>query len=216
MCFSATASFIASGGITGVGLATKPQIKQKRDYPLLAIPFIFALQQAIEGAVWLSIGTSAQACTTYSFVLFTHIFWPMFVPIAFYFHERDEDRRNKIKVFIFIGIALGLYLGFSLIKSGLYFVVQENHLGYFYNAYGDWFLMILYFIVTVVPPLLSSSKLLRFFGWSLVISYIVTYMFFIEALFSVWCFFAAVLSIQIFLHFYLLKTAQARKKLSHN
>lgn len=206
MCFSATASFIASGGITAVGLATKPEIKQKRDIPLAVIPFIFALQQAIEGAVWLSIGSGvSEICTTYSFVFFSHIFWPMFVPIAFYMHERDLELRSKLKYFIAVGLALGLYLGFFLFKNGLNFVPQPNHLAYYYDVFGDWVTMILYIIVTVIPPMLSSSRMLRIFGWSLVISYIGTYIFFTQALFSVWCFFAAILSILISLHFYLIK-----------
>lgn len=202
MCFSASASFLASAGITSVGLATRPQVKHKRDYPLASIPFIFAVQQAIEGAVWLSLGTASLTYLTYSFVFFSHLFWPAFVPIAFYLREREQENRRSLRPFILLGLFTSAYLTYFLIDSGLQFLVTNNHLGYYYYVYGDWLLMLAYFFATVVPPLLSSSKILNYFGWSLIVSYFVSYVYAAEALFSVWCFFAALLSIIIFGHFW--------------
>jgi hypothetical protein len=203
MCFSASASFLASAGITSVGIITKPQVKHKKDYPLVAIPFIFAIQQAIEGAVWLSLGTASVTCLTYSFVFFSHLFWPAFVPVAFYLQEKDAESKRSLRLFIILGIFTSAYLTYFLFKSGLNFLVNNNHLGYYYYVYGDWLLMLVYFMSTVVPPILSSSKILNYFGWALAVSYFISYVYAAEALFSVWCFFAALLSIIIFGHFWL-------------
>ena len=57
MCFSATASFAAAALLLGIGTLTlKSALAAHRqaDLPFAAIPMLFALQQLIEGVIWLT------------------------------------------------------------------------------------------------------------------------------------------------------------------
>mgnify|MGYP000091041284 FL=1 len=55
MCFSATASFAASAVLGATGIATLAKTKDRKMLPLATIPLVFAIQQAIEGGLWLTI-----------------------------------------------------------------------------------------------------------------------------------------------------------------
>jgi uncharacterized membrane protein len=58
---------------------------------------------------------------------------------------------------------------------------------------------ILYFLATVVSPFISSVKKMWLFGLSIGIAYIITHLFFEDYELSVWCFFAAIISIVVFI-----------------
>lgn len=202
MCFSATASFLASGTIGGIGIASRSQIKEKSDYALAAIPFIFTIQQAIEGILWLNMGGPWQMHFAYAFVFFSHLFWPAYVPIAFYLQEKDPNTKKLLKNFIPLGLATSLYLAVFLLMNGLHVSVQAHHLTYAFEVLFGEFSMVLYLLATILPPALSSSRMLKFFSLTLVISYLVSFLAYQQALFSVWCFSAAILSLIIFVHFW--------------
>jgi hypothetical protein len=58
MCFSATASFSAAVVIGSVGIVTLRAAAVKHDYRILALaalPLLFALQQVVEGLLWLDL-----------------------------------------------------------------------------------------------------------------------------------------------------------------
>jgi hypothetical protein len=55
MCFSATASFTAGATLSALGIATLTQIRSRRELLLGSFPLLFAIQQFIEGLVWLTI-----------------------------------------------------------------------------------------------------------------------------------------------------------------
>jgi hypothetical protein len=54
MCFSASASFIAGGSLSAVGVATLKQTKARTELPLAMIPLLFGVQQLTEGVIWLT------------------------------------------------------------------------------------------------------------------------------------------------------------------
>lgn len=202
MCFSATASFVAGGALAGLGFANKPKIIHPTDLPLAAIPFIFSVQQIIEGFVWMGEGASWQIYFAYAFVIIAFLFWPAVVPYAFYMQETSERSRRQILYLIPLGLLVSGYLTFFLITNPLHFDSNCcNHIQYYYNVFGEHYVMALYLFATVLPPLLSSSRWLNFFGLSLGIAYLVSFFLYFQGLFSVWCFFAAILSFLILMHF---------------
>lgn len=202
MCFSAPASFAASGVLAVTGIVTRKNVQTKSDYALAAIPFIFAIQQFTEGLVWLTNGTSWQIYFAYAFVFFSHLFWPAYVPYAFYKQEQDKNTKNLLKNFIPLGIATSLYLAIFLILNGLHVSVQGHHLTYAFDVVFGEFSMVLYLLATILPPALSSSRILKLFSLTLVVSYLTSFLVYSQALFSVWCFMAAILSLIITGHFW--------------
>lgn len=61
--------------------------------------------------------------------------------------------------------------------------------------------MVLYLAATCVCSFFSSHKIINIFGALALLLFIVAYWFYTVAFFSVWCFFAAILSVVIYLHF---------------
>ena len=114
MCFSASASFAASGGLLVTGLAIQRYKSVSSNEQLFAaIPFMFAAHQFSEGLVWLGVsGTVAEpiqwaAIHFFSFIAFA--LWPVYVPLAMYRYEKSRLRRFILPL-QFIGIIVGLYL----------------------------------------------------------------------------------------------------------
>lgn len=200
MCFSAPASFIASGVLTTLGLANKKQIKEKSDYLLGAMPFIFALQQAIEGTVWLTLGTPIQFYLSSAFLFFSHFFWPAYVPLAFYTQETNPETKKILKFFIPIGLIVAFYIGGSVLLNGFYLSNHQHHLSYTFNIKYVEVATAIYLIATVLPSAFSSNKTLKFFSFTLAASYIFSAFAYREASISVWCFFGAILSSIIIFH----------------
>ena len=55
MCFSATANFVGSGVLGGLGAITLSKVKHRRELLFASIPMLFAAHQFIEGFVWLGL-----------------------------------------------------------------------------------------------------------------------------------------------------------------
>jgi hypothetical protein len=61
--------------------------------------------------------------------------------------------------------------------------------------------LVLYIAATCVSALFSSQRIVNLFGALAFVLFVVAFWFYYVAFFSVWCFFAAILSVMIFLHF---------------
>jgi hypothetical protein len=96
MCFSATASFAASAALGTISLTTLTKVKNKRHLPLVLIPLFFALQQFVEGLLWLTITGSGKYTMelTYLFSFFALWWWPFYFPFTAYLMERQKNTKK--------------------------------------------------------------------------------------------------------------------------
>ena len=65
--------------------------------------------------------------------------------------------------------------------------------------------MTLYLMSTTLSPFLSSYRTVKLFGVLLLLSFAAAYALYATWFISVWCFFAALLSVAVYLHFVLRK-----------
>ncbi len=123
MCFSATASFVASAGLAAIGVASIRKVKDKQQMPLASIPIIFAVQQFAEGLVWLSVTRdgweSIQYPASYAFLIVAQVIWPILFPTAFMFFEEDKVRKKLLKLLIIPGIIVAFYFLFILFTRNM-------------------------------------------------------------------------------------------------
>jgi hypothetical protein len=204
MCFSATASFIAGAGLSTVGVATIKKTKEKSEIPFAAIPLLFGIQQAIEGVVWLSFSYHApliHALATYGFAFFAYAFWPMFIPFAVRHLEKEVWRKKVLSLFQIIGLAVGIYITYYMLSSGVTSAVTHESITYNFDQPFGNYAFVLYIIAGCGSFFVSSKKNINFLGLLLVISLMMAYFFFSTYVVSTWCFFAAILSIIIYFHF---------------
>ena len=202
MCFSATASFAAGGALGTAGVLTLTQVKTKRDIPLAAIPLLFGIQQTIEGVIWVSFGVpTLNTVMTYAYLFFAYVLWPVLVPIAVLLVETHPVRKNILRILSLIGLAMGAYLLYFIFTDPGKAHIVNHSLAYDYRHLYNLLPLSLYVAVTCGSGLVSSSKILNIFATAVLISFFVAYWFYSITFISVWCFFAAILSIIIFWYF---------------
>lgn len=206
MCFSATASIVAGTALSVAGVATTVRArKRKAALPFAMLPLLFGIQQLAEGLVWLSFGSqvsSFNAVATYLFSLFAFIIWPIFVPFAVVLLETVPWRRKMLYICQVLGLAVGLYLLYMHTAIPVTSHIAENHIIYTSTHFYGLLVLVLYFISTIGSCLLSSQRILQVFGAITFFSAAAAHWFYTEAFVSVWCFFAAALSIIVCSYFF--------------
>lgn len=201
MCFSASASFIAGAGLSAAGVVTLQQTKKRAEVPFALIPLLFGVQQASEGVLWLSFlyrWPQVQTFTTYFFTAFSHVLWPAFVPFAVLMLERDRKRRKVMYGLWGAGLAVALFHLYYMIAYPLTAEVTCNSIVYHMPRRFLPLVLLCYFASTCGAPLASSHRLVRWFGAAALGFAALAYMFYEVSFVSVWCFFAAALSIMIY------------------
>lgn len=205
MCFSAPASFgVASVlGLAGAGAISK--VTERREIPLASVPLVFATQQAIEGALWLSLGNDDLSRWAVplanGFMFMALVVWPLWPPLAAILVERERRRRLAMIVILLVAIPLA-FRGLSGMWTHAYeacvmqnSIAYSNGLPYLPRQFAG------YVLCACFPFLLSSYKTLRMFGAIVLAGLIISATVYTYAYVSVWCFFAAAGSLTIYLHF---------------
>ena len=204
MCFSATASFSAGVLLLGIGTMTLRAATRPRQWPFAAIPLLFAIQQLSEGVVWLTFSADAPLLNTlmtqvYSF--FSHVLWPVYLPVAVWMIEPPGRRRRLLAALVAAGAGVGVYLLYMLVAFPVVSRPTGRHVEYDSPHFFAAAVMLLYLVSTTVSPLLSSLRGVRVFGALALLSFGAAYYFYATWFISVWCFFAALLSVVIYFHF---------------
>jgi hypothetical protein len=204
MCFSASASFIAGGVLSAVGVVTLKKTEKKSEIPFASIPLLFGIQQIIEGVIWLTFHNHAPELNiimTFIYSVFSHVLWPIFVPLSIMLLESVRWRKKVMFTLWIGGTVVGLYLFYNLFAFPITSRVGNHHIAYLSPHFYIYAVMGLYVAATCVSTMFSSHKLIRFFGVMALAAFTVSYLFHKVSLISVWCFFAAALSIIIYGYF---------------
>jgi len=204
MCFSATASFAAGGFLLGLGTVTLRLARTPRERPFAAIPLLFAIQQFIEGVIWLTFSHDApllNTVMTHAYSFFSHVLWPIYVPVAVLLIEPPGRRRRMLLAFVVAGLMVGSYLLYVL---AMYPVVSRptgQHVEYVSPHFFAALAMTLYLLSTSVSLVLSTHQVVKLFGVLALLSFAAALYFYTVWFISVWCLFAALMSVVICLHF---------------
>lgn len=202
MCFSATASFVAGAALTAAGVATLRMTSRKVEIAFAMVPLLFGAQQLIEGFIWLSLRQEPVADVTLTFLysLFSHVLWPIYIPFAVRLLETVTWRRTAMAVCQAIGLAVGLYLLYFIVQSSVTARVVESHIAYESPHFYVLPTMIMYLIATCASSLFSSNRTIQVFGALSFVTFVAAYAIHVATFFSVWCFFAAILSLIVFVY----------------
>ncbi|MBI4232183.1 hypothetical protein HY605_03030 [Candidatus Peregrinibacteria bacterium] len=196
MCFSATASFIASAALTSTGILAVKKTSNKNHRWITVVPLLFGIQQAIEGTLWISPkGSLLAMIMTYGFLFFAFPFWPIYAPFAVLKVEKEASNRKVMKILWFMGIISGLNLLFFIIKNPPEATVIEGSLKYLIDVPYIKGTVFLYILATVGTLLSSSYRFLMIFGVALLISLSAAFLMYFNTWPSIWCFFSAILSL---------------------
>ena len=206
MCFSATASFSAGALLLGIGTLTLRSAlaaHQRRELPFAAIPLLFATQQLIEGVIWLTVTDEApllNSVMTHVYSFFSHVLWPIYVPVAVLLMEPAGWRRRGLIGLVAAGAAVGAYLLAVLVAFPIVSRPTGQHIEYVSPHFFAAVTMTLYLLSTALSPLLSTHRMVQLFGVLALLSFGAAYAFYATWFISVWCFFAALLSAIAYVH----------------
>lgn len=205
MCFSAAGSFALSGALGGVGAASLALNRSARLRLFAAIPLIFAVQQAAEGTVWVTIGEPAHAAlhrvAVSVFLGIAVVVWPIWCPFSLRLAERSAARRRVLTALSWIGAVVSVGALVLLILWRPVAAIAGHSVRYDHaRSNVPWLglcTLSVFVVPAIVPYFVSTTKLARTIGATLVVSLAVTFLVERETFTSVWCFFAAVLSVLV-------------------
>ncbi|MCP9927021.1 DUF6629 family protein [Cyanobium sp. CH-040] len=213
MCFSSEASFIAAAALVPAGALALGACRRHQRTDLLSLalcPWLFGVQQAFEGLVWLGLDAPVEPPFTHgaavAFLFFAHGFWPAWIPWCALqaARLRRPDAVPLLRLLSGLGVLLGLWLWLPLaLEPGRVLpVVVGGSISYQSRLLADGLLsrelgVSSYALVVLVPLLLSGSRRLAWYAFALLVSVVVSWIAFTQAFTSVWCFLAAVLALLI-------------------
>jgi hypothetical protein len=205
MCFSATANFVGSAVLGGIGVATIAEVKHRRELLFASVPCLFAIHQFTEGFVWLGldqiISKSVAHDAAAAYILYAQGLLPFLLPLGVLLLEPTQDRQRRMLGFSILGGALTLYTLWGLIAAPFEVFVRGRSIVYV-NPYTDSTIVaVLYVIATCGALLFSGFPILVWFGALNIIGLVTVTLIRSYAFTSLWCAYAATVSVIIYFFF---------------
>ncbi len=206
MCFSATANFVGSAVLAGVGVATLTKVKHRRELLFAALPVLFAIHQFIEGFVWLGLDGILSPKITHNmgaaFMLYAQGLLPFILPLSVILFEADAKSRRRMQPFLILGTLTALYILWALTAYPTEVFVKGNSIVYINQATNNEAVAVFYVIVTCGSLLFSKVKDMVMFGIANLVILLAVMAFKRYAFTSLWCAYAAVASVIILAYFW--------------
>jgi hypothetical protein len=205
MCLSPEVDFVAGTAIAAVGVATLTQVRRPRDLVIGALPLGFGLHQITEGFVWLGLRGQVSAglgdAARDAYVIYAQAVLPMIVPLGFALLEPRRRRRLLVWPFALLGLLTGLFLLWQVTQWPI--LAEERAHCVAYTTHTPYAIpsATAYVLAVCAPALLSSRRYLRWFGVVNVLGLAFAATMQEEEFTSVWCLYAAVMSVLILVHF---------------
>ncbi len=203
MCFSAEMDFVAGAAITVVGVATLTESRGVKELPLAVLPLAFGLHQVTEGFVWLGLegDTSASVgrAAMYTYLAFAWAILPLLAPLAIFLVEPIRRRQRWIAPLVVLGGIVGVALAYRLLFEPINARINGNVVEYLGAGGAGGVLTAAYIVATCGSFLLSSRGYIQWFGIANVAAVALLVVVQSQGLTSLWCVWAAVISILILL-----------------
>jgi hypothetical protein len=211
MCYSATASFGVGAALIPAGVyCVRESLKKDRSYlGFSVVPLMFGIQQLSEGFVWRGLNSGDLQLTKISslaFLFFAFAIWPFWIPFCSWLVEGRPRVKNRLKIASVIGLAGGILLYVPiLLHPGQWLItsIAGHSVRYEFltvppldvvpRSIWQWI-----YVGFIVGPLLwLQNPHLRIFGALIGVSAIFCDVVYWSEYVSVWCMFAALLSLYL-------------------
>jgi len=203
MCFSPEVDLVAGVVVTAVGVDAIRRARAPEELPLASLPLLLGIHTLIEVFVWRGLegGASASvgeaAIWTYLAIAFI---LPVWVPLAVRGVEPSRKRRTIMTRLAVVGGVASAVLLFSLVRGPVDAVVDGLHISYLIAIPGGDIAGMLYVVSACGALLVSSDRLIRYFGISNLAAVTLLAWLTVDGLTSLWCVWAVVTSVAIDLY----------------
>lgn len=207
MCFSAGVSFGSAALLMATGTVTTVH-SSKEQKMIAAMPFLFGVQQLAEGLVWHSMTHESsiflRQLGIFLFLSFALVIWPTWLPWALYPIEPNDRRRRILKWIGVLGFGVSILVALTLYRIDVKASVVGHSLSYAFPGFQrSWpanLEALLYFTPTVIPFFVSSLRSVKTAGYLVLGAMLLAKAINRQTETSVWCFFAAMISLYIAWH----------------
>ena len=205
MCFSPGADAVVGGMVVVVGVDALRQVREPKQVLIASLPVLFGLHQLDEAFVWLGlqgrVAESIERISIWGYLLFALALMPALVPLAVLAVERSPLRRRVIGLLALLGIGVGVSLGVSLFRGSVNAAIDGRYIAYDVSALSQGRQLTALYVVAACGALVACSyRDLAALGLMNLVAVPVLMWLTVSGFVSLWCFWAAIVSVVIDLH----------------
>jgi hypothetical protein len=205
MCYSATASLTASVGLLLIGsIGSGFAIARNKKYLAInLLSFFYAIQQLMEGLIWLYPGSPWANTWAHIFLFFAFFVYPWYMAFSVRFFS--PKRKKWLNRLTFIGLIYGAFLYYSVWQSpALLIKACQLHIDYQVQLIASpilqqqlthYLFAPLYIALVALPFFICERRYSNAIGWLTVISAVLCLGIYTQYFISVWCFYAAMIGL---------------------
>ncbi len=210
MCFSVEADVAIGVAVGVVGVDALRHVTRPAQWPLAALPLVFAAHQLNEAFVWWGLdGTFSSSVARWAAWIYLGIAFvlPALVPVTVALIEPERTRRRVMWAFAALGAMVSGVLLLALLRGGPNVREEPLHLAYAVDTGVGVQMAVLYVAATCGAFLASSDRRIALVGALNLAAVSVLAVLLMTGVISLWCAWAAVVSVLIDAH---LRSAHAR------
>jgi hypothetical protein len=200
MCFSVEADVAVGVAVGVVGIDALRHVTRPAQWPLAALPLVFAAHQINEAFVWWGLeGTLSSSIARLAAWIYLGVAFalPSVVPVTVALIEPDRVRRRVMWGFAALGAAVSAVLLVALVRGGPHVHIESLHLAYAVDTGFGVQLAVLYVLATCGAFLASSDRRIALVGLLNLLAVAVLAVLLMTGVISLWCAWAAVVSVLI-------------------
>lgn len=203
--FFIIANFTLAGILLVIGVLTLKKVSHSAELVFASLPLLFGLHQFTQGVVWLGLYHVVSPRTLHAasmlFVFYAQAILPFWVPLAIWLLEPRGPRRHVIAVLLVLGALLMAYVGWGLLRQPTQVFISHYSLVYFNPNTRHLWVALIYILTTCGSLMLSRSVAIQLFGWLNLFGLLLVYWIAQYSFTALWCLYAALVSVILYLHF---------------
>ena len=205
MCFAPEADLAVGTVVVAIGVDALRHVRTPRQIPLASIPIVLGVHQITETFVWWGlqdrVGRTIEQAALWSYLIVAFVVVPVLITVSVGLVERRRARRLVIAAFAVLAAVVAVELGVAILRGNISAAIEHNHLAYQVDALGHGGLLTELYVVATCGALLASSyRDLEILGVLNLVAVPVLAWLTLSGFVSLWCFWAAIVSLMIAFH----------------
>lgn len=197
------ADLVAGAALLPIGALSLRQVREAREIPFAAVPLLLGFHQLVESVVWAgadgSVSSEIAHLAALVYVVIALPLLPTLFPAAVWLIE-SPARRRLVAPFLALGVVVSTYMAWRLWQNGLNVVAHPYGLEYRVGLGFEEIWTGAYIVATMGACLVSGYRTVVAFGVLNLIGLTVVGLAYAQAFASLWCVYAALVSVLILVH----------------